>query len=86
MVPPLVGVAVKVTEVPVQIEVAVELMLTVGATVPFTDIVNPLEVAVVVLKHPAFEVSTQLTICPLVNAVVVKVELLVPAFVPSTNH
>lgn len=36
-------------------------MLTVGATVPFTDIVNPLEVAVVVVKHPAFEVSKQVT-------------------------
>jgi len=44
-VPPLVGVAVKVTEVPVQIEVALALTLTLGATDEFTVIVTAFDVA-----------------------------------------
>ena len=59
---------------------------TAGVTVGLTVIVIPVDVAVVGLTHAAVEVITQVTICPLVNAVVVNVALFVPAFVPATFH
>ena len=51
-----------------------------------TVMVILLEVAVVGLAHTALLVKTQVTICPLVRVVVVKVEMLVPAFTPFTFH
>lgn len=63
MVPPLVGIAVKVTAVPVQILPAGNaVMLTDGTTAGLTDIVNKLDVAVEGFAQPEFEVSIQLTI------------------------
>jgi len=59
-------------------------MLTVG--VGFTVIVILALFAVVGLAQVAFEVSTQLTACPFVNVVVVKMFEFVPAFVPFTFH
>lgn len=82
----MVGVAVKVTEVPEQMVVAVVETLTDGVTEELTVIAMVFDVAIVVLTQVELLVSTQLTICPLVNEVVVNVELLVPAFVPFTNH
>ena len=82
----MVGVAVNVTEVPEQMVVAVAEMLTDGVTEELTVIAMVFDVAIVVLTQVELLVSTQLTICPLVNEVVVNVELLVPAFVPFTNH
>jgi len=67
VVPPLVGVAVKVTEVPVQIEVALAEILTDGTDEGFTVMVIPFEVAVVGLTHAKLLVKIQVTICPLVS-------------------
>jgi len=86
VVPPLVGAAVKVTEVPVHIEVALAEILTDGTAEGFTVMVIPVEVAVVGLTQAKLLVKIQVTICPLVSVELVNVELLVPAFVPSTNH
>ena len=46
----------------------------------------PLLVAVVGLAQVAFDVSTQVTTCPLVKAFVVNVGEFVPAFTPATFH
>jgi hypothetical protein len=64
----------------------VNAMETDGVTTGFTVIVIPFDVAVKGLGHVAVDVITQVTTCPLVNVVVVKVELLVPAFTPFTFH
>jgi len=84
--PPFVGVAVNVTDVPAQTFVADAAIDTEGTTVGFTVIVILALFAVVGLAQVAFEVSTQLTACPFVNVVVVKMLELVPAFVPFTFH
>ena len=75
-----------VTELPAQTVVLGVEILTEGVIEGVTVIVIPLEVAVVVLVQEAFEVMTQVTICPLVSALVVKAELFVPTLVPSTFH
>jgi acyl-CoA thioesterase FadM len=67
----LVRVAVKVTEVPAQIVVAVAEIETVGVTFAFTVIVMPELVAVADVKQLAFEVSTQRIISLLAKVVVV---------------
>ena len=84
--PPLVGVAVNVTDEPAQTVVLGVVILTDGVTAGFTVMVMPVEVAVVVVGQEAFDVITQVTICPLVSVLVVNVALLVPAFVPFTFH
>ena len=58
----------------------------VGVTVGFTVMVILLDVAVIGLTQAALLVITQVTACPLVSVVVVKVVLLVPAFTPFTFH
>ena len=81
------GVAVNVTLVPAQMVVPVlALMDTAGTNTGLTVIVNALDVAVVGLAHVALLVSTQVTICPLVNAALVYVALLVPTLVPLSFH
>ena len=57
----MVGVGVKVTDVPVQIVLAEAAMLTAGTTAGFTVIVTGLEVAVGWVVHPKVDVITQLT-------------------------
>ena len=53
----------------------------------FTVMVIAFEVAGEPVRHGlALDVITTVTICPLVNVVVVKVVLFVPAFVPFTFH
>ena len=77
----------KVTLVPAQMVVPVfALMETAGVNNGFTVIVNAFDVAVVGLAQVALLVSTQVTICPLVNVVVVNVELFVPELTPFTFH
>lgn len=84
--PPLVGVAVKVIEPPAHIVVALAEILTAGLKLLPTVIVIPVDVAVLGLAQAKLLVKIQVTTCPFVNVVVVKVELLVPAFTPFTCH
>ena len=71
--PRLDGVAVKVTEVPVQIAPEGEApMLTVGVTLELTDIVIVFDVAVFELRQvPPVIVMSQVTVLPLASVVVV---------------
>jgi hypothetical protein len=63
--PPLVGVALKVTDVPAHIVFpGLALMLMAGATADETDIVSVFEVAEDGDAHAAFDVITQLTVLP----------------------
>ena len=82
MVPPLVGVAVKVVDVPAQI-VVLPVMLTLTGVLLIV-IVSVFEVAGPVVQP--LEVSTQVTRFPFVNAELEKVALFVPALVPFTFH
>ncbi len=83
--PPFVGVAVKVTLAPLQIEVAVAAMDTEGVT-ELALIVISLLVAVGVVVQLALLVITTVTISLFTSEVVVKVLLFVPAFTPFTFH
>ena len=80
--------ALKVTEDPEQVGLVPEVMAieTEAATELVTDMVMEFDVAVDVVRQEALEVITQLTICPFVKEEVVKMALLVPAFVPFTFH
>ena len=84
--PPLVGVAVKVTDVPAQKLVVFAAIKTVGVTLVVTDIVIVLEVAVVLVAQAELEVKTQVTVCPLVSVLVANVALFPPTLVPFTFH
>jgi hypothetical protein len=68
VVPPLVGVAVKVTLVPEQIVVTVAEMLTLAVTLLFTVIVIAFEVAGLPLTQLALEVIMQVMTSPLTRA------------------
>ena len=75
------------TRSPAQIVEPVEVILTEGATVGFTTIVIPADVAVVGAAHAALEVKTTVTISPFAKVVVVNVdEVAPPMFVPFTCH
>ena len=78
--------AVKVTDVPTQIVVAVAATLTLTGKFGLTVIVVPALVAGLVVGQVALEVKTTVTICPFVSVVVVNVLLLVPVFTPFTFH
>ena len=86
--PPLVGVAVKVTEVPVAagLVLAVSAMLTAGTTDALTDMVTLLLDAVVEVAQDEFDVIVHATIAPLASVVVVRVAEFVPAAAPFTVH
>jgi hypothetical protein len=71
VVPPFVGVAVKVTLVPEQIVVAVAEMLTLAVTLLFTVIVIAFEVAGLPLTQLALEVITQLITSLFTNVLLV---------------
>jgi hypothetical protein len=64
----LVGVAVKVTEVPAQIVVAEAAMLTLTGRFGFTVMVMAFEVAGLPVAQVALEVSTQVTTFPFARA------------------
>ena len=80
--------AVKVTDSPAQngFVPAVWAIETEMAEFEFTAMVIPLEVAVVGKAHERFDVMTQVTTWPLVNALVVYTGLFVPMFDPFTFH
>lgn len=86
MVPPFVGVAVKVTDVPGHTVVADAAILTDGTGAGSTFMVIPVLVAVTGLAQGAFDVNTTVTTSLLARVVDVNVGLLVPAFVPLTFH
>ena len=79
------GVAVKVTEVPVQTGFAEGVMETLTGNNEVTAIVTVLDVAGLPDGHPIFEVSTQVT-ASLFTGIYEKVELLVPALTVFTFH
>ena len=67
--PPLAGVAVKMTLVPEQIVLpGLAAIVTDGATAAVTVIVTSSEVVVVGLAHARDDVITQVTLAPLINA------------------
>ena len=86
MVPPFVGVAVKVTLAPAQIVVADAAILTLAGKFGFTFIVTALLVAGFPVAHVAFEVITTVTTSLSDKLVVVNAGLFIPAFVPFTFH
>jgi hypothetical protein len=81
VVPPLVGVAVKVTLVPAQIVVLLAAMLTVGVPAAFTVIVTLLDVAAAAVAQFAFEVKTQETMSPFAKVLDANAAL----FAPTTS-
>ena len=81
----MVGVAVKVTLLPEQIDVDEALMETDGVT-ELVDMVTILLVAVAVVLQLAFEVIVTLTWSPLARVVDTNVAELVPAFTPFICH
>ena len=85
VVPPLVGVAVKVTLLPVQIEVDEAVMETDGITDP-AEMLITLLVAVDVVVQLALEVMITLIWSPLVSVLDVNVGALVPALTPFICH
>ena len=84
--PPLVGVAVKVTEPPVQIEVELAAIVTDGIT-EVAAMGIALLVAVAGLAQASLEVMTTVTTSPSARVVVVNVSLVAPATeVPLICH
>ena len=86
--PPLVGVAVKLTEVPeaAGFVPAVSAILTDGATDGFTVMVMLLLDAVVEVAQEELDVIVHDTTAPVTSVVVENVAELVPAAVPFTVH
>ena len=85
--PPLVGVAVNVTLVPLQIVVWLAAIATDGTTPVVVVIVTVLLVAVGVVKHPALLVITTVTTSLLFSVLVVNVTQVAPATAaPFTDH
>lgn len=85
----MVGVAVKVTEVPAQIGPAgLAAILTLGVTLVFTTMLMALLVAVLGEEHAKSLVKIHVTISPLLSVLVVKVllVLLAPWFELFTLH
>ena len=79
--------AVKVTGEPAQILVALAAILIAGVTAPpVVVIVKLLEVAVVVVRQFALEVSITVTTSPLTSVDVVNDAAFVPALFPFTFH
>ena len=85
MLPPLVGVAVNVTEVPLQIDVVLAAILTLGSTL--VDVmVTGLLVAVGVDAQARLLVRITVTTSPSFNVVVVNLSESVPLSTPLTCH
>lgn len=84
--PPLVGVAVKVTEVPAQIFVEEAEILTVGVALGVTVMVMLFDVAEVGEAQLALLLRTTLTTSLFAKVAVVNEAALVPAFTPFTFH
>jgi len=88
VVPPFVGITVKVIEEPAHVGLvpAVIAIETAGTNTGFKVIVIPALVAVVGLAQGELDVITHVTTSPLTKVVVVYIGLLVPAFMPFTFH
>ena len=88
MLPPLVGVAVNVTDAPAQVGLVpvVSAMLTVGAEGEVTVMVIAFDVAGLPRTPLKFEVITQVTTSPLTSADVLYVVEFVPTLAPFTFH
>ena len=84
--PPLIAVAVKVTEVPGQIVVAEGATVTEGVTRSFAVIVSWLLVTTAGEGQTAFDVISTVTLSVFARVLVVKVGLFVPTFTPFTFH
>ncbi|MPN15316.1 hypothetical protein SDC9_162646 [bioreactor metagenome] len=69
--PPFVGVAVKVTDVPAQIVVADAAMLTLTGRLVVTDIDTVFDVAGLPDAHEISDVSSQVTASPLLSVLLV---------------
>jgi len=83
----LVGVAVKVTEVPAQIEPAGEAaILTLAGRVGLTVIVTAFDVAGLPVAQDSLEVNIHVTMLPEARVLLVKVGLFDPTAVPFTFH
>ena len=83
----MVGVAVNVTEPPLQIEVVVEVMDTDGITDAIIVVLIELLVAVAELAQGSLLVITTVTVLPLTRVEVEKVEAVCPtAFTPLIIH
>ena len=83
----MVGVAVKVTLVPVQIVLpGFAAMLTDGATVPVTTIVIAFEVAVAGLAQASDEVMTTVITSPFASVLIEYVFEFVPTLLPLSFH
>ena len=80
------GLAVNFIPPPDSIVVALDDMLSDAGDGEAMDITIEFEVAVFDTTPVKFEVSTQVTACPFVMLLLVKMELLVPAFTPLTFH
>ena len=86
VVPPLVGVAVKVTLVPEQMVVADAEILTLAGRLGLTVIVTVFDVAGLPVAQVAFDVITQVTISLLTSKAFEYVFILVPTLVPFSFH
>ena len=84
--PPLVALAVKVTDVPEQTVVAEVLIVILGAVVGVTVIVTAFEVADVVVAQATLDVNTQVTTSLFASVVDPNVAEFVPTFPPFTFH
>ena len=82
----MVGVAVNVTEVPVQIVVAEAAMLTLTGLFGFTVMFTVFDVAGLPVVQVSDEVMTQFTASRLFRAALVYVALLLPTAVPFRYH
>ena len=85
--PPLVGVAVNVTDAPAQMVLpGLAAILTDGTTIAFTVIVIVLDVAVAGNAQVAVDVITHVTASPFINVAFVYVLLFVPTLLPFNFH
>ena len=82
----MVGVAVKVTLVPGQMVVELAKTLTLTGRFGFTVIVTVFDVAGFPVAQVAFEVNTQMTVFPFVNAALEYVGEFVPTLTPFNFH
>jgi hypothetical protein len=84
--PPLVGLAVNTTDVPLHTLFVLGDTDTAGATDGLTVMVTPEDVAVLTVAHVALLVSCTVTTSPLFSVDELNEVLLVPAFTPFTFH
>ena len=86
VVPPFVGVAVYVIEVPAQVGFAEAAILILATTFGLTVIVTVLEVAGLPVAQVAFDVILQVTVFPLASAAFVYVVEFIPTLIPFSFH